>query len=191
MIDKGGASEDEMVLELLRADMHSPDWVMQYRGSKHWAHREALTDERATPADAPANRARRRLVRKGRPGLFRRFPPRVEWRRCELTLEELKTAKYLARCEKWERVSRQTREVGEGAKHVSADGQTASKVRAIARRYRRGEALPALIAVRATESDPLVMLDGNHRATALAILKSPNVEVLVGTAPQMRAWPFY
>jgi hypothetical protein len=191
MIDKGAASEDEMVLEFLRADMRSPDWATKYRKSRYWAHRKALTDEHASPTDAVGNRARRDLLRKGRPGLFRDFPARVEWRRCELSLEELKTTKYLAHCEKWERVSRSTREVGVGARHIRLDQKTASKVVAIARRYRRGEALPALIAVRAKESDSLVMLEGHHRATALAILAPSSVEVLVGTAPQLHAWPFY
>jgi hypothetical protein len=191
MIDKGAASEDEMVLEFLRADMRSPDWATKYRQSRYWAQRKVLTDEHASPTDAVGNHARRDLLRKGRPGLFRLFPARVEWHRCELSLEELKTVKYLARCEKWARVSRLTREVGVGARHIGLDQKTARKVVAIARRYRCGEALPALIAVRANESDPLVMLEGHHRATALAILEPPSVEVLVGTAPKIQAWPFY
>lgn len=191
MIDKGAATEDEVVLEFLRGDMNSPEWAKNYSVSRYWTDREALIHEDASHTDCAANRARRELLREGRAGLLRRFPACVDWRRCELSLEELKTARYLARCEKWARVSRLTREVGVGARYVCMDRPTATKVDAIARRYRKGETLPPLIAVRAHESDPLVMLEGHHRATALALVEPPNIEVLVGTTPRMRTWPFY
>lgn len=175
MIDKGAASENEMILEYLSAESPRDDCVRFAR----------LSDELG-------NRDRRNLLGAlhgfGRnDALFEGFPEGIQWHRYALSPRELGAAKYI-RQRKWIDLSRGTRLVAEGAANVDRDPEVARRVSAIVRSV--GTTLPRLIAVREKDAREIVLLEGQHRATAL-VMAQTGIEVLLGTSPEIVNWRWY
>lgn len=195
MIDRGCASEPEMVLEFLRQDIQSPDWIPCYQNSRHWAQRTALLEQPDLQNDDD-NAARGELLGAGRgygrnSCLFAGFPMDMAWRRFAIENAEVQRLKYIAE-KTWIGVSNGSRLVGDGAKYLDRDPKLLSKIDAIAQRYQAGESLGTLIGVRAAAESAPVLLEGHHRATAMVRARKPeSIEILMGTSARVSEWCWY
>lgn len=195
MIDLAASSVHEMVLEFLRQDIQSPDWIPYYQKSRHWTRRGALLEHPDLQNDDD-NAARGELLGAGRgygqnAALFAGFPPDVTWRRFEMGNAEVQELKYIAE-KTWIKASNGSRLVGDGAKYLHRHPKLLGKTDAIARRYRAGESLGMLIAVRADAESAPVLLEGHHRATAMVRARKPeSIEILMGTSARVSGWHWF
>ena len=199
MIERGNATEDEMVLAFLKAEIDSARFGPDCRKalSKYGQTRKKLIDK-PDLNNTLDNEVRAAVLEDTRGysanvALFRGFPENVTWRHVGLLPTEyglLKYAKYNA----WCNLSGGSRLVVVGAKNietVQVGEDINAHVQAIAERIRKGDAFPELIAVQGNEPD-LILLEGSKRATAYALCEyAGTLELLVGYSPQMKGWPFY
>jgi hypothetical protein len=177
MIDRGVATQAEMVLEFLRPEVHALITFPKLDDEYENYLRAALLNTLRGYPDAL---------------IFKNFPRTMRWRRYAVSLDELRSMKYIADKNwenKWSPLSKGTRLVGAGADNVDSNPEVAAKVRGIAKTLLTGAALPRLIAVRERDGGELVLLEGHHRATAFAIVGIPTVEIIVGTSPGIVDWP--
>jgi hypothetical protein len=191
-----------MILAFLRAEIDAPRWQnVHVAALAHLrANRSRLID-RADLGDAQQNRERLAGLRDSRgygqnKYLFFRFPPDATWRLVVVSPTEIKTFKYIndSSDPRWSRLSAGTRLVGDGIQNLdeAQNAEVNGNVTSIATRLRQGERFPALIAAQRSGSAELVLIEGHNRATAYALTGIPKeIEVFIGTSPDMADWPFY
>lgn len=205
MIEGSTASEAEMIIAFLRAEVASP------RFSGHIApcfEGASLSQtELITQGDVGneyQNDLRRRILRAyrgyGRDDLlFRWFPTDVVWRRVQIELQDHPRLLF-AKEPGWTSLSDGTRRVQVlaekiGAGQVSQDAEaqkTVANVTGIQQALGRGVTFPELISVQADDDNSIVLLEGHSRATAYVGLKwSKNIEMILGSSPRIRSWFFY
>jgi len=202
MIERGAATEDEMLAAFLRAEIDSSRYgnnfvktgLAQLGLERHIIDAPNLTD-------AAENGARRRLMQyrgyEARTALFTGFPLDVRWRRVELEARDFETMQYIndarATSPHWTNLSDGTRLVSVGARNFRqrlTDPAT-QQIADIAQALRNGRCFPELIAAEA-EGGSLILIEGHSRATAYALEEPVRaVEVLVGSSPSMSGWYFY
>jgi len=194
MIEIGPATEDEVVLAFLRAEIDSS----RYHG--HYIRCLALLGLERTLIDDPdlsdqlANAARKQLLQGIRgyaadTALFSGFPNDVRWRRVVLEPGDFEAMRY-ANHPTWTDLSRGTRLVSVGARNLAGQSGT-EQIPAIADAVRNGVTFSELIAAEAADRS-LILIEGHSRATAFVLVKfSGRVEALVGSSPAMAAWAFY
>jgi hypothetical protein len=200
MRELGAASEDEMVLEFIRAEIDSPQFAEHYRLSSEG--RTALVDN-GDPRDQRQNELRSQILDgvrgyPSRKALFLGFPREIAWRRVALSLAELRACRHL-NYRTFVALSSKSRLVGDAAAHAALGDlaldpeaeNTRRAILAIAVQIRNGKTHPALIAIDAGDGS-MVLIEGNKRAAALAVVGvEASVEVLVGTSVAVRGWHFY
>jgi hypothetical protein len=189
MPELGPASADEMVLAFIKGEINSPkhgqNYVDSIRG--RGLDRFALID-RADLRDVEANRDRENVLGDvrgyGRNDLlFRGFPADTTWQRGSFERSELIKLKYINSGDWPELPGGRLVHLGfEAAKDISGVRRTVERVQA-------GEPIGDLILVDDLRGH-FVVLDGNHRATALLAAGAGKVRALIGTSPAMRQWHF-
>jgi hypothetical protein len=199
MIDLGTATEDDVVLAFLQAEIDSARFGPIYQAT---LANSGL--DRASVIDNPdrnsqqANQIRRQLLRLVRgygagQFLFTGFPIDVTWRRVALEQADLSRLKY-ANCVPWVELSRDTRLVTEGSKNIAPNTpaeDAAVNIRAVVEDLKRGKRYPELIGVNG-RSGEIILMEGHTRATAYAVAQLPDrVDCLVGSSPSMSRWAFY
>jgi hypothetical protein len=199
MRDLGPASEDEVILAFLQAEIDSTRFGQYYAAllSNSGLERGSIVD-RANLQSNRENAVRRKLLTAvrgygNRTLLFRGFPQNVMWRKVAIEAEDADKLKY-ANYETWVQLSGGSRLVVDGAKGVDAIlvGENANEnIKAVANDLRAGKRYPALVAVE-SEGGFLILVEGHTRATAyvLARIAQP-MDVFVGSSPQMKHWAFY
>jgi hypothetical protein len=201
VIERGAATEDEMVLAFLQAEIRSSRYgdIIQ-RALAQLGLKTGLI-ENPNLTDAVENAKRRWVLGyRGYPrreGLFTRFPLDVEWRRVDLEPTDLQVIRYIkdtvTATPNWTNLSNGTRLVCEGARSVRQHSSNPlfQQIIAIAERIRDGARFPPLIAAQHDKSN-LVLIEGHSRATAY-VLESygGTVEAFVGSSHSMKDWPFY
>lgn len=199
MIERGSATEHEMVLAFLQAEIDSARFGPIYQGilTRLRLNRTPLIDQ-ANLANAKDNHIRTELLKavrgyKANQYLFKGFPSNVQWRRVELELVELTRLKF-ANFSTWITLSGGSRSVVDGAKNVERI-QTAENandnIRAVAEKVRSGHRFPELIVVQADGQD-LILVEGHTRATAYVLAQPSNpIELLVGSSSLLKQWVFY
>ena len=115
MIELGHASDDEMVLAFLRAEIDLPKWGPDYFALLHALRldRSYLIDA-ADLLDAYANCARKVVLGAVRgygrgEQLFQGFPPDTKWRRVSIEPSDFHRLKYINGDEDWRNLSGHTR----------------------------------------------------------------------------------
>jgi hypothetical protein len=193
MIECGAATESDMVLAFLRAEVDSPRFSHAVQNCLLMLEHDRLLIDNADVADIRENGVRRALLGCYRgyghdAYLFRGFPNDVRWRRLLLEKGDLRTLLY-AREPSWIAFSDGTRLVSAGAKNaaVSPTGEGAIVV---AKAIKEGTQFPELIVADAAEG-PLVLVEGHTRATAHVLAGSEAVEVIIGSSKQMARWEYY
>jgi hypothetical protein len=200
MIERGPATENDVVIAFLRAEIDSSRYEhFVKRGLSQLGVDRSLIDE-PNLADAAQNLGRKRLLAfyRGYPNrfLFRGFPLDATWRRVGLELRDLETMRYINDAgsdRHWINLTDGTRLVGDGARNFQQrprDGAT-HHIGAIASAIRRGQRFPDLIVAQACDG-PLILLEGHSRATAYVMEQfAGEVETLVASSPSMPEWTFY
>ena len=159
-----------------------------------------VTDPRLD--DEAENLTRRRLLERHRgygvgEGLFAGFPAAVEWSWMAVTPEELARVRYID-YDYWVALSGGSRLATDAARLVRAGvapfGVSSDWALALAQALVEGARFPSLILVTDGRPDGMVVLEGHARLTASMLeprALPPEVEVLVGTSPEMGGWGLY
>jgi hypothetical protein len=202
MVDLGAASENEVVLAFLRAEIDAPRYQEGYVRCLQGMGlpREDLID-RADLGNTFDNHVRAICLASNRgyglnAGLFQGYPNDIVWRRFEVALTELGQFIY-ANFHVLREVSGASRFVSAGAQRVlagipslSAEAQKfVQGVPIVVEKIRSGQQFPDLVAVRDSRSQGIVIMEGHTRATAHVIAQRPSsVSVLIGSSARMHEW---
>lgn len=195
MIELGAASEDEVVLAFLRAEIHSPKWGQEYLRVLHGLHldRASLIDA-ADLADARASGIRKDVLGAvrgyGRNGaLFTGFPRDTTWCRVQIEPSDFHRLKSISKDEQWTELTGGTRLIQEAARNLDAYPERAVGVHDAIRRIEQGLPVAELIMVENNSGD-LILVEGHTRATAYAVLSDRAFPAFIGTSPLMGRWAF-
>jgi hypothetical protein len=193
MLELGAASEDDVVLAFVQAEIDSPIW-----GPCYQAEMRARGLDRASligTGDARANRSRRTVLGAVRgfgrdDGLFRGFPLDTSWRRVSVDPSDFQRLKYIGRDADWLNLSGgSTRLVQDGARNLDSNPRIREKVRGAQREIEQGRCRAELILIEADDS-ALVVVEGHTRATAYAVLSDRPFLAFLGRSPAMSKWAF-
>jgi hypothetical protein len=194
MRELGPATNKEMVLAFIRAEIDSTRWGCYYIAAltRLGRERKYLIDN-ADLNDGDANRDRENVlgvVRGYGRGeyLFKKFPTDTIWRRVSFDPSELCKLKYINATPFSLLSDMRSVEVG-AHNYRSVLGELVPTVEKMVSAVRLGVSLPELILVE--DAGSLVVFDGNTRATAY--VNAPIItefSALVGSSPTMHQWPF-
>jgi hypothetical protein len=175
MIELGAASEDEVVLAFLRAEVESPKWGQEYLRALRGLHldRASLIDA-ADLADTRAGTARKVLLGAVRGygrdvALFTGFPPNTTWRRVQVEPSDFRRLRCISRDDRWSELTNSTRLIRDAASNLNTYPELAVRVRAAIERIEQGLPIAELIMVE-NDTGELVLVEGHTRATASAFL---------------------
>jgi hypothetical protein len=189
------SNEDEMVLEFIRAESASTDWLDYYSFPDGFSYEELIAN--ADLRDRYQNDIRRSMLNyRGyatRTALFAGFPLQVQWSVYRFSIAEIVGFKY-ANVAPWSYLAGHNRLVREGADAIGEDpnrvvglGIHLEKLDAIRERLKSRVALARLIV--AEVGATYVIVEGQMRATALAGLPVDwKFEALVGRADDFKQW---
>ncbi len=186
------ASEDEVIAEFLKSDFDTP----VFRD-----YHEALGDIVMHPdLDNPSENAKRRALFFIRHrALWSEIPAGTEWYEIELNLSDLAQIRVFPRAQ-WKNIAQghfSILEVAESMKKRESviDDKFFVKLTEIGDRLgQEDHGIGPVVLIGISETEPLTILDGNHRLVA-AILASPNrvnkLRVLCGLSPKMMECCWY
>jgi len=204
MEDLGPASEDQVILAWLQAEIESPDFQAYLIGNPpDPANLSAALRAARSPdlRDEAQNAYRRRIITSiygfGQgTGSFEGLASDITWTRWRLTTDEVAEMLYAKREGAWHLLSPATRKVAEGATnvgHVYTGDSTNMVVLSLASGICHSDKkIPELIALRRPDGQ-LVLLEGHARATAIALEAhkfAGGVEAFVGDGPSVANWPY-
>jgi O-antigen/teichoic acid export membrane protein len=179
-------SEAEVIAEFLKSDFSSPAFH-EYRNS--------LSDLVMAPnLDDPAENAKRKALLFIRHlALWKELPAETDWYEVELRPTELRHVRVFPRAQ-WRKLARGNFSVPTVAErmekhHSSIEPSFRAKIEAIGDRVlRQDPGLGAVVLIGLNETEPITVLDGNHRLMA-AVLASPQsiggLRFLCGLSPRM------
>ncbi len=185
-------SEDEVIADFLKSDFHSPEFR---------EYQESLRDIVSTPdfANASENAKRRALLFIRHLSLWKELPAGTEWYEVEINEADLSQIRAFPRAN-WRKLARgnfSVTEIAEGMRtrqHL-VDGPFLSKMASIGDQLLQEDpGFSPVILIGRNESEPLTVLDGNHRLVA-AMLASPGsvkkLRFLCGLSPRMTECCWY
>ncbi len=196
-------TEAEMVATFLQAELHSERFgsaLRQLLQRDHMSEQIILTPDLHNPTETIY---RLHLLGEFRGygqnrELFESFPSTVVWQRVQLTAAELLSIKYID-YSYWNEISNGTRLPTEAAKTIRAGGlvfghmPTDGFVR-IAAALEKGATFPELIAVRASPTAEIVVVEGHVRLTVYALVPTAiplNLTIILGTSADISRWNDY
>lgn len=195
MKELGAASEEEVVLAFLRAEIDSPKWGADYLRVLPALDldRASLIDD-ANLEDALACDTRKVLLGAVRgygrdDALFKNFPRDTKWRRVELAPSDFRRLKCISRDDRWSNLTGGTRLIEEAARNLDTYPELAERVSVARERIEQGLPMAELITVENDAGD-LILVEGHTRATAYAMLADRPFQSFVGTSPLMSQWHF-
>ena len=185
-------SEDEVIAEFLKSDFHNPAFR---------EYQEVFGDIVAKPDvdDAAENAKRRALFCLRHRALWNELPAGTEWYELELRPADLAQIRVFPRAQ-WRKIAQghfSIIEVAESmGKHQDViDDQFLAKLTEIGDRLgQEDHGIGPVILIGTNETEPLTILDGNHRLVA-AMLASPSrvnkLRFLCGLSPRMTECCWY
>ena len=201
MIELGPATENDMVLEFLRAEVDSPRFGLAYSGLFDQLRAHMIT-KHSLLVVADLNSSRDNDLRAQILGavrgyrrnclLFDGFPDDVTWRRVELQSSDWVRVNY-ANEPTWVALSGGTRRVADGANNIDliSAGNANGHIRSLAAELRKGKRYPSLIGVE-NDKGEIVLAEGHCRATACALVEPTGASAcLIGRSPGIRKWRYY
>ncbi|MEO8744064.1 MAG: hypothetical protein ABI334_07600 [Candidatus Dormiibacterota bacterium] len=204
MDDQGSATDDQVVLAWLQAEIESPDFQQYLVGDPpNPVYLSMALKAARSPnlKDAEQNELRRRIIGKTHgfgmgAGIFQGLANDIQWRRFNLTTAEVAEMIYANRSGAWPILAPVTRKVAEGATnvgHIFTGDHTNMVVLSLASGICHSDKkLPEIIALRHPDGR-LVILEGHARATAIVLEahKFPHgVHVYVGESPSIGSWAY-
>lgn len=202
--DLGAATEDQVILAWLQAEIESLDFQAYLIGNPpNPANLSAALKAARTPdlRDQSQNALRRQIITSvygfGQgTGTFEGLSNDLSWRRYKVTPEEVSSMLYARREGAWHLLSPATRKVAEGATnvgHIFTGDSTNMVVLSLASGLCHSDKkVPEIIALRRPDGE-LVLLEGHARATAIVLEahRFPNgVHAFVGDGPSIANWPY-
>ena len=204
MDDLGAATEDQVILAWLQAEIESPDFQAYLIGNPPNPANLSLALKAArTPDlhDQTQNELRRKIITatygfgQGA-GSFQGLGDDIRWRRVRLDTDEVGDLLYARQGSAWPILAPATRKVAEGATnvgHVFTGDSTNMVVLSLASGICHSDKrVPEIIALRRPDGH-LVILEGHARATAIVLEahRFPNgVQAYVGDGPSVANWPY-
>jgi len=185
-------SENEVIAEFLKSDFYSPQFQK---------YRESLSDLVSNPNlnDAHENAARRALLFIRHLALWKEIPTGTEWYEVEINEAGLNQVRLFPRAQ-WRKLAQGNFSVTKivqswRARQHMVDALFLSKIAAIGDQlHRESPNLGPVILIGLDESNPLRVLDGNHRLAA-AMLTAPDkvkkLRFLCGLSPKMKNCCWY
>ena len=185
-------SEDEVIAEFLKSEFHR----QEFRGYQH-----SLGEIVSRPNiyDADENAKRRALLYLRHRALWKEIPAETDWYELEVDQSDLGQMRVFPRAQ-WRKIGRGNfalTEIVHGmrVRRDTMDSAFLAKITAIRKRISRNDGhAGAVILIGPNESEPLTVLDGNHRLVA-ALLESPNrlhkLRFICGLSPRMSECCWY
>jgi hypothetical protein len=204
MEDHGPATEDQVILAWLQAEIESVDFQHHLVGEPPNPAflSMALKAARAPDLkDAEQNELRRRIITQTHglgmgAGSFQGLANDITWRRFKLATPEVAEMLYANHSGSWTILAPVTRKVAEGATnvgHVFTGDQTNMVVLSLASGICHSEKkLPEVIALRRPDGR-LVIMEGHARATAIVLEAhrfEHGVQVYIGDGPSVASWAY-
>ena len=204
MEELGSASEDQVILAWLQAEIESPAFQEYLIGEPANASHLSLALKLARSPDlrdVEQNGLRRQIITNTHGfgmgvGTFQGLGKDIRWRRFRLTVDEVSEMLYASRSGAWTILAPATRKVAEGAVnvgHVFTGDQTNMVVLSLASGICHADKkIPEVIALRRPDGR-LVILEGHARATAIVLEahRFPHgVQVYVGESPTVANWAY-
>lgn len=184
--------EDAAIAAFLRTDFRTPAF------REYWDTMGAVVQN--PDLDNPEENAKRRALFYIRHlYLWREIPPDTEWFEAEITAADLGNVRMFPRAQ-WRKVANgrfSTIEIADGMRRRQDQLDTAfvSKIQAIGEKFARESTdAGAVLLIGVNETEPLTVLDGNHRLMA-AMLHSPEsiekLRFICGLSPRMTECCWY
>jgi O-antigen/teichoic acid export membrane protein len=185
-------SEDEVIAEFLKSDFQSPVF---------WGYQESLREVVNTPdlENAGDNAKRRALLFVRHLALWKEIPSSTEWYEVEIDEADVGQIRAFPRAQ-WRKLARGNFSIVEIAarmrsEQLGVDATFLAKMASIGDQLLQDDpGFSAVILIGCNESEPLTVLDGNHRLVA-AMLASPNslkkLRFLCGLSPRMTECCWY
>lgn len=185
-------SEDAAIGEFLKSDLHVPAFR---------EYQETLISLLANPnyGDPEENAKRRALFFIRHSYLWREIPQDTEWYEVEIKREDLASVRMFPRAQ-WRKVANgrfSCLQIAEGMQKNEdvLDAAFVAKIGAISRRFdNEDHGLNAVILIGTSESEPLTVIDGNHRLTAALIHSQSAItrmRFICGLSPRMTECCWY
>jgi len=193
MLELGPASEDQIVLAFVQAEIESPRWRPHYLTSlKMRGLDRGLVIDAADLTDAQANQNRKLILSDVRgygrgQALFERFPRDTAWRRVLVELFDYNGLKCISKDGDWAKLTDGSRLIRDAVSNLNAVPRVRDDVQATVDKIKQGRQLAELILVE-DNRDGLVIVEGHTRATAYAFLSHRPFTAFVGTSPAMTQW---
>jgi len=204
MDDLGKATEDQVILAWLQAEIESPEFQAYLVGNPpNPANLSVALKAARSPDlhDGAQNELRRQIITSvygfgQSPGSFQGLGADIGWRRFRLSTDEVGELLYARQGAAWPILAPATRKVAEGATnvgHVFTGDSTNMVVLSLASGLCHSDKkVPEIIALRRPDGH-LVILEGHARATAIVLEahRFPNgVQAYVGDGPSVANWPY-
>lgn len=180
------ASENAAIAEFLKSDFWTPPF-REYQSAFH----EIVSSPNL--ANEEENSKRRALLNIRHLHLWKEIPPDTDWYEVEVNAADLGSIRMFPRAQ-WRKVAggrfASTEVVDEmRAQQQSLDPDFIAKIQLIGKRLERDDTgFGAVLLIGVSETEPLTILDGNHRLVA-AMLRSPEslekLRFLCGLSPHM------
>jgi hypothetical protein len=202
--DAGSASEDQVILAWLQAEIESPGFQQYLIGDPPNPANLSLALKLARSPnlrDDEQNRMRRQIVANTHGfgmgvGQFQGLANDIKWRRFKMAPGEVGEMLYASRSGAWTILAPVSRKVAEGATnvgHIFTGDATNMVVLSLAYGINHSDKkVPEIIALRRTDGK-LVILEGHARATAIVLEAQRfgrGVEVYVGDSPSVANWAY-
>ncbi|HEV2140969.1 MAG TPA: hypothetical protein VGT01_07225 [Candidatus Dormibacteraeota bacterium] len=204
MEDLGAATDDQVILAWLQAEIESPEFQAYIVGNPPNPANLSLALKAARSPDLrdqTQNDLRRQIIMSTYgfgtgAGSFEGLGPDLLWRRLHLTTGEVAEMLYMRRSGPWQLLSPVTRKVAEGATNVghvfTGDGTNMVVLSLASGLCHSDKKVPEIIALRRPDG-ALVILEGHARATAIVLEahRFPHgVQAYVGDGPSVTNWPY-
>ncbi len=185
-------SEDEVIAEFLKCEFHRHEFKEYQQSLSHIVNRPDVFD-------ADENARRRALLFIRHRALWKEIPAGTEWYEVEVGRSDLGQIRVFPRAQ-WRKLGRgnfSMPEILEGmrTRQHTVDNTFLTKIAAIRRRLMEENAGPgAVVLIGLNESEPLTVLDGNHRLVS-ATIEAPDelnkLRFLCGLSPRMTECCWY
>jgi len=185
-------SEDEVIAEFLKAEFYRPEF-REY----HQSLGEIVS--RPNTEDPDENAKRRALLFLRHRALWKEIPQDTEWYEVEISPSELGQIRVFPRAQ-WRKLGKSNFSIpeillGMRTRQHTVDSSFLAKIGSIRSRF-AGESggLGAVVLIGLNESEPLTVLDGNHRLVSALLESTDNMHRLrfmCGLSPRMSECCWY
>jgi len=188
----GSLTEDEIIAEFLKNEFHHPEFD---------AYRDKLERVTMKPNlnDPEENRLRRALLFLRRGAMWRELPDDTQWFEVELTPHDLDRIRVFPRAH-WRRMAQGSYFLGDVVERIRAeyskrsDDEFFGKLRRLSNLV-QNEVSSTILLIGIDETQPLTILDGNHRIAAAMLVEPSSVLnqfcFICGFSPRMAECCWY